>query len=162
MSRLKPVGPILSDEQVGKIRDIGKPDLSPVATTTKQDKPGRPNRHSSIVREAIKNGTVEFFSSILDDENEAMFWRFFMTGNTDGLLGDPEGMALINPICWAAFKRAVEYKRGQPVQSMPERPTSIPVHIHVGGASPEFFREQAKAMGYKVIEQLPEAEKEQS
>lgn len=111
------------------------------------------------IRKAIKEGTAEFFARILDDETEATLWKMFMTGNTEGVLGDADGMKLLSPVCWAAFKRACEYKHGLPKQ-MEKDATQKPIHVyhHVTGANDAFFKEQAKALGIKVIDALPEAD----
>lgn len=111
------------------------------------------------IRKAVREGTAEFFARILDDETEATLWRMFMTGNTEGVLGDADGMKLLSPVCWAAFKRACEYKHGLPKQ-MEQDKTQKPIHVyhHVSGANDAFFKEQAKALGIKVIDALPEAE----
>src|SRR5882724_3418298 len=76
---------------------------------------GTPNRFGLALREETKS----FFEKILDDETEARFWRYFMTGYV--IDETPEGKMQIipiplNAISWTAFKRAVEYKRGMPVQ----------------------------------------------
>jgi len=68
-----------------------------------------------------KEQCAEFFRRIMDDEQEAKFWRYFMTGYE--AIGLPDGSMQIvpiplDPVSWQAFKRAVEYKRGMPVQSI--------------------------------------------
>jgi len=75
-------------------------------------KPGTSNRVNQEMRELAKG----FFERLLDDETEAKFWRYFMTGWTvDGKTGSCIPIP-INQVCFNAFKRAVEYKRGMPVQ----------------------------------------------
>lgn len=76
---------------------------------------GTPNKRTSRQRA----DTREFFDGILDDETEAKFWRYFTTGyeqleTTDGRV---QIVPLpLNTVAFAAFRRAVEYKRGMPVQ----------------------------------------------
>jgi hypothetical protein len=62
---------------------------------------GTPNKDTLVKRAA----TLSFFSKIMDDKKEAKLWNEFLT--------DPEP----NIVNWQAFKRAVEYKRGMPIQS---------------------------------------------
>ena len=78
---------------------------------------GTPNKSTP----GKKEQTVSFFQKILDDEIEAKFWRYFMTGYETVM--SPSGEMQIIPIpldqvAWQAFRRAVEYKRGMPVQSI--------------------------------------------
>jgi hypothetical protein len=61
---------------------------------------GTPNRITAIKHTRIQ----EYFEKIVDDKREAQLWDHFMTDR------EP------NPVNWQAFKRAVEYKRGMPVQ----------------------------------------------
>lgn len=71
---------------------------------------GTPNKKTIAEREA----TQDFFARIIDDETEANFWRWFTTGFqiVDGkVIPIPP-----NPVAYQAFKRAVEYKRGMPIQ----------------------------------------------
>jgi len=107
---------------------------------------GTPNKLTVAKREETKS----FFEKILDDEVEAKFWRYFMTG----YVIDPETKACVplplDPICFAAFKRAVEYKRGMPMQ-----PTeiggrggeAISITFEAIGAKTEDFAAQARALG---------------
>lgn len=76
---------------------------------------GTPNRKTTEIKEA----TRDFFHRILDDEIEAKFWRFFMTGYEMVPLPDGKLQLIpipVDPVSFSAFKRAVEYKRGLPVQ----------------------------------------------
>lgn len=76
---------------------------------------GTPNRKSAEIKEA----TAEFFARIVDDETEAKFWRYFMTGYQVAAREDGTQEIIpipLNPVAFQAFKRAVEYKRGMPVQ----------------------------------------------
>ena len=78
---------------------------------------GRPAGRQNKVAEALKANSVRFFDKLIDDETEAKFWRYFMTG----WMFDEETHACIplplNRICFDAFKRAIEYKRGMPIQT---------------------------------------------
>lgn len=76
---------------------------------------GTPNKKTAALKEATK----DFFRRIVDDDVEAKFWRHFITGFE--LVPQNDGtMQLVpiplDPVAWQAFKRAVEYKRGMPVQ----------------------------------------------
>lgn len=62
---------------------------------------GVPNKHTLVKRQQ----TVDFFRKIMSDKKEETLWEKFLTG------ADP------NIVNWQAFKRAVEYKRGMPVQT---------------------------------------------
>lgn len=76
---------------------------------------GTPNKKTVEAKEQTK----EFFARIVDDEIEAKFWRYFMTGYETHELPDGRMQIIpipLDPIAFAAFKRAVEYKRGLPVQ----------------------------------------------
>lgn len=71
-------------------------------------KKGTPNKKTAAEREL----TADFYARIVDDDTEANFLRWFMTGFQiiDGqVVPIPP-----NPISYQAFKRAVEYKRGMP------------------------------------------------
>lgn len=69
---------------------------------------GTPNKNTAAQREA----TQDFFARIVDDEVEAKFWRWMMTGYQ---ILDGQVIAIPpNPVAFQAFKRAVEYKRGMP------------------------------------------------
>lgn len=77
-------------------------------TKTGGRKKGTPNKKTSAAREA----TTDFFARIIDDEVEAGFWRWFISGfqMLDGqVIPIPP-----TPVAFQAFKRAVEYKRGMP------------------------------------------------
>lgn len=78
-------------------------------------KAGTPNKKTSEIKEA----TRDFFQRILDDEIEAKFWRYFMTGFETIPLADGRMEIVpvpVDAVSFQAFKRAVEYKRGLPVQ----------------------------------------------
>lgn len=71
-------------------------------------KKGTPNKKTAAEREA----TADFFARIVDDEVEANFWRWFITGYQ---ILDGKVVAIPpNVVSFQAFKRAVEYKRGMP------------------------------------------------
>lgn len=85
---------------------------------------GRPAGIQNRIVEAVKKKSISFFERLLDDETEARFWRYFMTGYIVDTQTDETG-AIVNTkiipipldvVAWNAFKRAVEYKRGMPVQ----------------------------------------------
>lgn len=76
---------------------------------------GTPNKSTPEKKEQV----ADFFHKILDDEVEAKFWRYFMTGYQVVNLPDSSVQIIpipLNPVAFSAFKRAVEYKRGMPVQ----------------------------------------------
>lgn len=78
-------------------------------------KAGTPNKKTTEIKEA----TRDFFQRIMDDEIEAKFWRFFMMGYETSILPDGRMQIIpipVDPVSFQAFKRAVEYKRGLPVQ----------------------------------------------
>lgn len=85
-------------------------------------KPGTPNKNALEKRTA----TQVFFTRILSDKEEEKLWDDFLTGP------DP------NVVNWQAFKRAVEYKRGMPLQQVsgPEG-GPIPVQLITNAALPE-------------------------
>ena len=92
-----------------------------MAFTTADD---RPSPHRRLSKPISKKESEDFFAELLDDESEARFWRYFMTGYVIDQL--PNGAYRVIPIpldsiMWAAFKRAVEYKRGMPVQPVAAR-----------------------------------------
>jgi len=72
-----------------------------------------------------KMNTVEFFEYLMDEATEKKLWMIFITGQAPRL--GPDGVQIVengvpqfdkvelNPVSWAAFKRAVEYKRGMPL-----------------------------------------------
>ena len=71
-----------------------------------------------------KERGVSFFQLLIDDETEAEFWRYFMSGYVVDIQEDGSEKIIpipINPISWASFKRAVEYKRGMPIQPIAAR-----------------------------------------
>lgn len=95
-------------------------------------KAGTPNKKTS----AIKEATRDFFQRIIDDEIEAKFWRYFMTGYET--INLPDGRMQIVPVpvdavSFQAFKRAVEYKRGLPVQPV-DVAGSLKLELEVIGA----------------------------
>ena len=66
-----------------------------------------------------KEQVADFFHKLIDDETEAKFWRYFMTGYVVDIQEDGSQKIIpipLDPITWGSFKRAVEYKRGMPVQ----------------------------------------------
>lgn len=71
-------------------------------TKTGGRKPGTLNQNTLEKRTA----TQVFFTRILSDKEEEKLWDDFLTGP------DP------NVVNWQAFKRAVEYKRGMPLQQV--------------------------------------------
>jgi len=87
---------------------------------------GRPAGLQNRIVEAVKRKSLSFFERILDDETEAKFWRYFMTGYVEDRVLDDVGNTVsyqiikipLEPIAFQAFKRAVEYKRGMPVQAI--------------------------------------------
>lgn len=56
------------------------------------------------VSKASKICTKDYFKRVIDDNEEGRLWKHFLAGNEE------------NVIAWNAFKRAVEYKRGMPIQ----------------------------------------------
>lgn len=125
---------------------------------TEPDKPKRGRQKGALgkLQTALKRDSVQFFSErVMDNDTELKLWRFFMTGNEEGLLGDIEGVKLINPICWQAFKRAVEYKRGLPTAIVNDG-TGEPVNVivHNEGASDEFFESQCTILNLKTIKRV--------
>lgn len=86
---------------------------------------GTPNKTTTAVREE----TIKFFQRIIDDEVEAKFWRFFITGYQEHVKEDGTLQLIkyeLDPISFSAFKRAVEYKRGLPVQPVERVDTNVP------------------------------------
>lgn len=87
---------------------------------------GRPKGVQNHIVEAVKRKSISFFERILDDDTEAKFWRYFMTGYIEDRILDDSGNTInyqliklpLEPVAWNAFKRAVEYKRGMPVQAI--------------------------------------------
>jgi len=78
-------------------------------------KQGTPNKTTTQVKEQAQ----EFFHLLIDDETEAKFWRYFMSGYVVDIQEDGTQRIIpipLDPIKWNSFKRAVEYKRGMPVQ----------------------------------------------
>ncbi len=76
---------------------------------------GTPNRSTPGKKSKIES----FFHDLLDDETEAKFWRYFMSGYVVDTQADGTQRIIpipVDPVCWSSFKRAVEYKRGMPVQ----------------------------------------------
>jgi len=111
---------------------------------------GRAKGTQNKITVATKAETKSFFEKILDDEVEAKFWRYFMTGYlvdsvTNACIPYP-----LNPISFAAFKRAVEYKRGMPMQ-----PTEITgangdalnVRFETVGSNAEILAAKARTLG---------------
>ncbi len=80
-----------------------------------------------------KEQVAEFFHRILDDEVEAKFWRYFMTGYQVATLPDGRSEIIpipLNPVAFSAFRRAVEYKRGMPVQPI-SGPNGGPIPVQI-------------------------------
>lgn len=118
-------------------------------------------RTADAVEAVSKLHTVDYFKGLINDQTEGTLWMMFITGKApqtteDGkIVMSPEGRPVmqeveLNPISWAAFKRAVEYKRGQPVNIKVDgegdgKPQ--PIEINIIGATPEFFEKQAQARG---------------
>ena len=100
---------------------------------------GRKAGTQNKVTEALKGKSIDFFAAILDDETEARFWRYFMTGYVVDVHEDGTSQILpipVNPTCYKAFQRAVEYKRGMPVQPITGSRDGEPIRIeieHIGG-----------------------------
>ena len=129
--------------------------------------PGSKNKISLRFQRAVemvtRGGTVEFFRSILDDKTEQELWLMFMTGkalrpkldaNKQPILDDNKQPVMemqdveLNPLSLKAFLRAVEYKRGQPVQPIESKGREIDiVEVITLGAGENYFREQAKLAG---------------
>lgn len=120
-------------------------------------------RMQRAIEMVSRGGTVEFFRSILDDKTEAELWMMFWHGkalrpvldaNKQPVL-NPDGSPLmamqeveLNPTSLKAFLRAVEYKRGQPVQPIEAKGREIDVvEVITLGAGEDYFREQAKLAG---------------
>ena len=81
---------------------------------------GTQNRNTPEKKEQV----ASFFHALIDDETEAKFWRYFMTGYVVETLEDGSQKIIPIPLDstkWASFKRAVEYKRGMPVQPIAAR-----------------------------------------
>ena len=110
---------------------------------------GTPNKFSIILREETKS----FFDKILDDETEARFWRYFMTGYVIDATPDGKTQILpipLNPISWTAFKRAVEYKRGMPVQQAEISDPSgagVTIRFDTVGINAEVLAAKARTLG---------------
>lgn len=83
---------------------------------------GTPNKITAIKRTHIQ----EYFQQIVSDKQESKLWDHFMNSP------DP------NIVNWQAFKRAVEYKRGMPVQQHAGPDGGpIPVQLITNAALPE-------------------------
>ena len=87
---------------------------------------GTPNKNCAAKRES----TQEFFRRILDEEAEQKLWQAFFDGVNQ------------NPIAFQAFKRAVEYKRGMPVQSHIVEERSM---VDYGNLSTSYFEQASDA-----------------
>jgi hypothetical protein len=93
-------------------------------------RPRKPVKTARAIAMVSAMSTVEYFKEILSDKQEAQLWRMFITGlapriGEDGIPVFVDGKLQYDPIelnaiSWAAFKRAVEYKRGQPVVKVEE------------------------------------------
>ena len=80
-----------------------------------------------------KEQVASFFHALIDDETEAKFWRYFMTGYVVDVQEDGTQRIIpipVNPVTWASFKRAVEYKRGMPVQPI-SGPNGGPIPVQI-------------------------------
>lgn len=122
--------------------------------------PGQKHKQNKITQ-AMKQSSVYFFSKLIDDETEGRLWMAFITGQTPVLDrygkqqyaedGTPLMIKVenLNPISLRAFMRAVEYKRGMPIQlvhNSGENADSNKVVYEFIGATPEFFENQAKIL----------------
>lgn len=111
-------------------------------------KPGTQNKTA----EAVKAKAVSYFERLLDDETEAKFWRYFMTGYVVEVQEDGSERIIpipINPVTWAAFKRAVEYKRGMPVQTVhgSGKDGEFVVRFQTVGTNAEVLAAKARTLG---------------
>lgn len=109
-------------------------------------KPGVQNKKT----EATKAKAISFFEKLLDDETEAKFWRYFMSGYVVEILENGEQKIVpipLNPVMFAAFKRAVEYKRGMPVQTVQGTGKSGEIVFRTVGANAEILAAQARTLG---------------
>jgi hypothetical protein len=89
------------------------------ATPRQKHAGGRPVGSQNKIVAYVKGKSVGFFQRLLSDENEEKFWWYFMTGYVVDVLPDGTKNIIKIPIeatSWNAFKRAVEYKRGMPIQ----------------------------------------------
>jgi len=76
---------------------------------------GTQNKNTPEKKEQVE----QFFHALIDDETEAKFWRYFMSGYVVDIQEDGTQRIIpipLDPIKWSSFKRAVEYKRGMPIQ----------------------------------------------
>lgn len=109
---------------------------------------------------ALRMNNVDYFRAILSDQAEMDLWMRFMHGKQP--MRDAEGKLLLdeqhrvimedvetNPIQLKAFLRAVEYKRGAPVNIDPaaQGQNTMKVTFELTGASPEFFMDTGKSSG---------------
>jgi hypothetical protein len=122
--------------------------------------------------EAIsKLNTQEFFAKLLGGGVEEAMWLGFMTGRTPKmdefgcLVRDEKGIVImeeveLNPVSWNAFKRAVEYKRGMPLGTIPEESDKKQkvVEVIMIGSNPKLFQEQAEAQGLLGIKKVIDVE----
>lgn len=113
---------------------------------------GRKRGTQNKFTEAVKAKAASYFEKLLDDETEAKFWRYFMTGYVVEILADGTERIIpipVNPVTWAAFKRAVEYKRGMPVQTIAGtgKDGSFTVRFETVGANAEILAAQARTLG---------------
>jgi hypothetical protein len=77
-------------------------------------KPGSKNKKTI----ATKQQTQEFFDCIVPDKWEARQWKRFLKSKNE-------------KICWEAFKLAVAYKRGKPIErSETSGADGAPIPIH--------------------------------
>lgn len=113
---------------------------------------GRPAGTQNKTAEAVKAKAVSYFAKLLDDETEAKFWRYFMSGYVVDVEADGTQRIIpipINPVSWAAFKRAVEYKRGMPVQTVVGGGENgqFVVRFETVGANAEVLAAKARTLG---------------
>jgi hypothetical protein len=114
------------------------------------------HRMQKAIEMISHGGNVEFFRSILDDETEKKLWLMFFTGKVIEVTKNPisgeDDIVIkeieLNPISAKMFLRAVEYKRGQPIQPVDTKGREIDiVEVVTIGAGDDYFREQAKLAG---------------
>lgn len=99
-------------------------------------KKGTQNKNTPEKKEQVE----EFFHALIDDETEAKFWRYFMTGYVVDIQEDGSQKIIpipLDAVKWSSFKRAVEYKRGMPIQPVIGRLTgTIEVNLTTNASFP--------------------------
>jgi hypothetical protein len=125
-----------------------------------QRKIGRTPKDIKAIEAVTKLNTVRYFEKLLDEDTETALWRMFITGRaavrkTEVVDGKPvEKIEIVdiepNPVSLKAFLKAVEYKRGAPVQIVRDSETepSKVIEVHVIGATNEYFEKAAKDKGF--------------